>query len=129
MEGPRAATTPACVGDRVPCVQGTVLWGTLEHSCSKKHGLCLSGTDGPQLFVAGNDCRPLIRSFENRPRMRKLRQFIHQDLANGTSILKMLPLCLLAQEGGYRFLIPLMILNNLMDGRDVNSGAVLNSNS
>jgi len=51
--------------------------------------------------------------------MIKIRQsFIYRNLANITSLLGVLPLVLLFQEGGYRYLIPLIILNNVMDDLD-----------
>ena len=43
---------------------------------------------------------------------------IYRNLANATSILGVLPLVLLFQEDGYRYLIPLIIFNNIMDDLD-----------
>ena len=45
-------------------------------------------------------------------------QFIHRNLANGVSILGVLPLFILLREGGYQYLIPLIIYNNIMDDLD-----------
>jgi len=45
-------------------------------------------------------------------------KFIYRNLANITSILGVLPLVLLFQEEGYRYLIPLIIFNNVMDDLD-----------
>jgi phosphatidylserine synthase len=51
--------------------------------------------------------------------MIKVRQsFIYQNLANIASLLGVLPLVLLFQEDGYRYLIPLIIFNNVMDDLD-----------
>ncbi len=44
--------------------------------------------------------------------------FIYRNLANATSILGVLPLGLLFLENGYRYLIPLIIFNNVMDDLD-----------
>ena len=46
------------------------------------------------------------------------RHFIYPNLANITSILGVLPLALLFLEEGYRYLIPLIIFNNVMDDLD-----------
>lgn len=51
--------------------------------------------------------------------MIKVRQsFIYRNLANIASLLGVLPLVLLFQEDGYRYLIPLIIFNNVMDDLD-----------
>ncbi len=44
--------------------------------------------------------------------------FIYRNLANAISILGVLPLVLLFLENGYRYLIPLIIFNNIMDDLD-----------
>jgi len=44
--------------------------------------------------------------------------FLYRNLANATSILGVLPLALLFLEEGYRYLIPLIIFNNVMDDLD-----------
>jgi len=44
--------------------------------------------------------------------------FIYRNLANVISILGVLPLVLLFLEDGYRYLIPLIIFNNVMDDLD-----------
>ncbi len=44
--------------------------------------------------------------------------FIYRNLANATSILGVLPIALLFMEDGYRYLIPLIIFNNVMDDLD-----------
>ncbi len=46
------------------------------------------------------------------------RSFVYRNLANITSILGVLPLVLLFLEDGYRYLIPLIIFNNVMDDLD-----------
>jgi len=61
--------------------------------------------------------------------MDKLGQLIYANLANGVSILGVLPLCLLFQEGGYEYLIPLMIYGNVMDDLDGILAAKLNIRS
>lgn len=43
---------------------------------------------------------------------------IYRNLANATSILGVLPLVLLFLDDGYRYLIPLIIFNNVMDDLD-----------
>lgn len=43
---------------------------------------------------------------------------VYRNLANAVSILGVLPLCVLFREGGYQFLIPLIIYNNVMDDLD-----------
>ncbi len=45
-------------------------------------------------------------------------KFIYRNLANAISILGVLPLALLFLEDGYRYLIPLIIFNNVMDDLD-----------
>ncbi len=47
-----------------------------------------------------------------------LTRVVHKNLANAVSILGVLPLCLLLGEGGYQYLIPLIIYNNIMDDLD-----------
>ena len=44
--------------------------------------------------------------------------FVFRNLANVVSILGVLPLCLLFQEDGFRYLIPLIVYNNIMDDLD-----------
>jgi phosphatidylserine synthase len=44
--------------------------------------------------------------------------FIYRNLANATSILGVLPLVVLFLDDGYRYVIPLIILNNFMDDLD-----------
>ncbi len=44
--------------------------------------------------------------------------FVYRNLANATSILGVLPLGLLFLEGGYRYLVPFIIFNNVMDDLD-----------
>ena len=46
------------------------------------------------------------------------RNFLYRNLANATSILGVLPLVLLFLEDGYRYLLPLIIFNNIMDDLD-----------
>ncbi|PCH61315.1 MAG: hypothetical protein COC05_01270 [Gammaproteobacteria bacterium] len=55
--------------------------------------------------------------------------FIYRNLANATSILGVLPLVLLFLEDGYRYLIPLIIFNNVMDDLDGILAAKLNIRS
>lgn len=55
--------------------------------------------------------------------------FVHRNLANATSILGVLPLVLLFLEDGYRYLIPLIIFNNVMDDLDGILAAKLNIRS
>lgn len=55
--------------------------------------------------------------------------FIYKNLANITSILGVLPLGLLFVEDGYRYLIPLIIFNNIMDDLDGILAAKLNIRS
>ncbi len=45
-------------------------------------------------------------------------KFIYNNTANIVSILGVLPLCLLFTEGGYQYIIPLIIYNNIMDDLD-----------
>jgi phosphatidylserine synthase len=54
---------------------------------------------------------------------------IYRNLANATSILGVLPLVLLFLEEGYRYLIPLIIFNNVMDDLDGIVAAKLNIRS
>jgi len=56
-------------------------------------------------------------------------RFIYPNLANATSILGVLPLVLLFMEEGYRYLIPLIIFNNVMDDLDGVLAAKLNIRS
>jgi phosphatidylserine synthase len=55
--------------------------------------------------------------------------FIYRNLANTVSILGVLPLVLLFLEDGYRYLIPLIIFNNVMDDLDGVLAAKLNIRS
>jgi len=57
------------------------------------------------------------------------KNFIYRNLANATSILGILPLVLLFLEDGYRFVIPLIIFNNVMDDLDGILAARLNIRS
>ncbi|GMR20617.1 MAG: hypothetical protein BMS9Abin36_1213 [Gammaproteobacteria bacterium] len=57
------------------------------------------------------------------------RNFLYRNLANATSILGVLPLVLLFLEEGYRYLIPLIIFNNVMDDLDGVLAAKLNIRS
>ncbi len=57
------------------------------------------------------------------------RRFIYPNWANATSILGVLPLGLLFLENGYRYLIPLIIFNNIMDDLDGMVAARLNIRS
>jgi len=61
--------------------------------------------------------------------MNRLGHLIYVNLANATSILGVLPLCLLFQEGGYQYLTPLMIYGNVMDDLDGILAAKLNIRS
>jgi phosphatidylglycerophosphate synthase len=61
--------------------------------------------------------------------MGKSTNLIYRNLANAVSILGVLPLCLLFREGGYQFLIPLIIYNNVMDDLDGILAAQLNIRS
>lgn len=47
-----------------------------------------------------------------------VREFIYRNLPNIVSILGVLPLALLFMEGGFQYLIPLIIYNNIMDDLD-----------
>jgi phosphatidylglycerophosphate synthase len=57
------------------------------------------------------------------------RNGIYRNLANAASILGVLPLALLFLEDGYRYLIPLIIFNNVMDDLDGVLAAKLNIRS
>jgi len=46
------------------------------------------------------------------------KNFLYRNLANVTSILGVLPLVLLFFDDGYRYIIPLIIFNNVMDDLD-----------
>lgn len=50
--------------------------------------------------------------------LKSIVRVIYRNLANGVSILGVLPLGLLFLDGGYDYLIPLMIYNNVMDDLD-----------
>lgn len=54
---------------------------------------------------------------------------VYRNLANVTSILGVLPLVLLFMEDGFRYLIPLIIFNNVMDDLDGILAARLNIRS
>jgi phosphatidylglycerophosphate synthase len=54
---------------------------------------------------------------------------IYKNVANVVSILGVLPLCLLFQEGGIQYLIPLIVYNNVMDDLDGILAARLNIRS
>lgn len=46
------------------------------------------------------------------------RNFVYRNLANAVSILGVLPMAFLFVEDGYRFLIPFILFNNVMDDLD-----------
>jgi phosphatidylglycerophosphate synthase len=46
------------------------------------------------------------------------RSVLVRNLANVVSILGVLPICLLFVDGGYRYVIPIIIVNNIMDDLD-----------
>ncbi len=46
------------------------------------------------------------------------RNFLYRNLANATSILGVLPVILLFLNDGYRYLLPLIVFNNIMDDLD-----------
>ena len=46
------------------------------------------------------------------------RSVLVRNLANFVSILGVLPICLLFVDGGYRYLIPIIVFNNVMDDLD-----------
>lgn len=50
--------------------------------------------------------------------MHKLSALVYRNLANAVSILGVLPLVLLFREGGYEYLLPLVIYSNVMDDLD-----------
>ena len=54
---------------------------------------------------------------------------IYRNIANATSILGVLPLGLLFLEGGYQFLFPIIIFNNVMDDLDGILAGALNIRS
>ncbi len=45
-------------------------------------------------------------------------KFLYRNLANATSILGVLPVALLFLEDGFRYLLPLIVFNNIMDDLD-----------
>jgi phosphatidylserine synthase len=55
--------------------------------------------------------------------------FLYRNLANATSILGVLPMVLLFLDDGYRYLLPLIIFNNVMDDLDGVLAAKLNIRS
>ncbi len=55
--------------------------------------------------------------------------FVYRNLANATSILGVLPLVILFLDDGYRYLIPLIVFNNVMDDLDGILAAKLNIKS
>ena len=57
------------------------------------------------------------------------KNFLYRNLANVTSILGVLPLALLFFDDGYRYIIPLIIFNNVMDDLDGILAAKLNIRS
>lgn len=55
--------------------------------------------------------------------------FLYRNAANIVSLLGVLPLCLLFMEGGFQYLIPLIIYNNVMDDLDGILAAKMNIRS
>ena len=55
--------------------------------------------------------------------------FVYRNLANATSLLGVLPLIVLCLDDGYRYLIPLILFNNIMDDLDGVLAAKLNIKS
>ncbi len=60
---------------------------------------------------------------------RSLGKLVYNNIANGVSILGVLPLCLLFLKDGYQYLIPLILYNNIMDDLDGILAAKLNIKS
>jgi phosphatidylserine synthase len=54
---------------------------------------------------------------------------LYRNLANAVSILGILPICILFTEDGYKYLIPLIVFNNIMDDLDGVLAGVLNIRS
>jgi len=57
------------------------------------------------------------------------KNFLYRNLANATSILGVLPVMLRFLDDGYRYLVPLIIFNNMMDDLDGVLAAKLNIRS
>ncbi|MFC3150565.1 CDP-alcohol phosphatidyltransferase family protein [Litoribrevibacter euphylliae] len=55
--------------------------------------------------------------------------FLYRNAANIVSVLGVLPLCLLFMDGGFQYLIPLIIYNNIMDDLDGILAAKMNIRS
>jgi phosphatidylserine synthase len=55
--------------------------------------------------------------------------FLYRNLANATSILGVLPLVILFLDDGYKYVVPLIIFNNIMDDLDGILAAKLNIRS
>ena len=60
---------------------------------------------------------------------RSLGRLVYNNLANGVSILGVLPLCILFLKDGSQYLVPLMVYNNIMDDLDGILAAKLNIKS
>ncbi len=56
-------------------------------------------------------------------------KFVYRNLANATSLLGVLPLVILFMDGGFQFVIPLIIYNNFIDDLDGVLAAKLNIRS
>ena len=54
----------------------------------------------------------------NKTRRKFQETFLYRNLANATSILGILPVVLLFLDDGYRYLVPLIVYNNIMDDLD-----------
>jgi phosphatidylserine synthase len=65
----------------------------------------------------------------NKTRRKFQETFLYRNLANATSILGILPVVLLFLDDGYRYLVPLIIFNNIMDDLDGVLAAKLNIRS
>ena len=65
----------------------------------------------------------------NHPTGKPQGNFLYRNLANATSILGVLPMVLLFLDDGYRYLLPLIIFNNVMDDLDGVLAAKLNIRS
>jgi phosphatidylserine synthase len=61
--------------------------------------------------------------------LKSLGILIYKNVANLVSILGLLPLCILFIDGGYQYLIPLLIFNNVMDDLDGILASTLNIRS
>ncbi len=111
MEGVHAVVFTGAMDHRPVGLLGNAAGKPLDHASSQGPGGTVSGTGKPLLRACiGHVLKPQAETPQ--------RNFLYRNLANAPSILGVLPVVLLFLDDGYRYLLPLIIFNNIMDDLD-----------